>query len=375
MRKLTSTDIDNYYKGNSKYGGWYSKNELKTVKPANKFYIVNMQDSTDGNGTHWVCIYNVRPKSCFYFDPFGVYPPDDIVKFMKKTKKECLMSDMEIQKIDSQNCGWYCLFIIDKLETGRKYIDVLVNDFDLSNKEDNESSVESAFPEVEGEGIKEVIQEGWKRLKGAISGVRKNAGPPVRKFIEDHGKNMIVGARVCRTPIFKSIEVLANALSLGQWNKRKKELGYDNFFHLFIILTMRMPNGYNKQVRMEKNQVVEVKFSDEDNGGECMSVANPNVSFKEFVENGEKLQGNTFWLYNGITNNCQVFVHTLLKANNLITPSLERFVKQNTQDLVPKYVENFMLGVTNTAARADQIVSGVGVKKNDIIEKSKPKYY
>ena len=60
------------------------KNELPT-KVKDGCYIINMQSSTQGNGTHWVALY-VQKSNAFYFDSFGALPPNDIMTFIKQRK-------------------------------------------------------------------------------------------------------------------------------------------------------------------------------------------------------------------------------------------------------------------------------------------------
>lgn len=85
-----------------------SKNELIELQPKLGGYIVNMQDSTDGNGSHWVCIWlNSKPKISAYYDSFGVDPPLAILDFMKRWSDQCLISTKPIQSIGSGHCGQY----------------------------------------------------------------------------------------------------------------------------------------------------------------------------------------------------------------------------------------------------------------------------
>ena len=127
LRQLSSNDIDIYYKGNSNFGGWFSKDKLPT-KIGKKFYIVNMEDSNKTGGTHWVAIYN-RLSMCIYYDSFGLHPPPDIVKFMKTSRKKMVMSDVQIQNIKSNACGYYCLIVIDLLESGIPFTDIILDKF------------------------------------------------------------------------------------------------------------------------------------------------------------------------------------------------------------------------------------------------------
>ena len=53
------------------FGGVYSKNELPILE-RNKFYIINLQDSDAGNGTHWTVFFYNKPLTSIYYDSFVV---------------------------------------------------------------------------------------------------------------------------------------------------------------------------------------------------------------------------------------------------------------------------------------------------------------
>lgn len=84
------------------------KNELpRGVK--NGCYIINMQSSSQGNGTHWVALF-VYKTNAFYFDSFGGLPPVEIMNFVKKrTGCHLYYNNWIIQNIKSSHCGWYCI--------------------------------------------------------------------------------------------------------------------------------------------------------------------------------------------------------------------------------------------------------------------------
>ena len=83
------------------------KNELKTISPKDGFYIVNLESSTQGDGTHWMSMV-LRGKQCFYLDPFGILPPSEIIDFCRRIPKSHLAySEMEIQNISADTCGWF----------------------------------------------------------------------------------------------------------------------------------------------------------------------------------------------------------------------------------------------------------------------------
>lgn len=70
-------------------------------------YVINLQSSDDGFGTHWVALYHT-PTFSYYYDSYGFVPPlevqEKIIPYM--------YNDMEIQDLDSTACGFYCIAFI-----------------------------------------------------------------------------------------------------------------------------------------------------------------------------------------------------------------------------------------------------------------------
>jgi len=82
----------------------------KDQLPSKKYvgdYVINMQNDTDGNGTHWVYakIKEQEPMA-LYWDSFGVFPPEEVKKFLHPLK--IMFNDRQIQDINSECCGHYC---------------------------------------------------------------------------------------------------------------------------------------------------------------------------------------------------------------------------------------------------------------------------
>lgn len=88
------------------------------------WYVINMQSSKNGNGTHWICLlYDDRDTT--YFDSFGFKPPYQVLlsvahsknpgEYVDKREIENaikIYNDMQIQDINDDNCGLYCIAII-----------------------------------------------------------------------------------------------------------------------------------------------------------------------------------------------------------------------------------------------------------------------
>ena len=86
--------------------GVFSKDQLPPTKKAGSYYI-NLQDHDDGNGTHWT-MFKIFPcgKVC-YFDPFGVYMPEEVKEWLKPFAP-IATNKRQIQDIKQESCGHYC---------------------------------------------------------------------------------------------------------------------------------------------------------------------------------------------------------------------------------------------------------------------------
>jgi hypothetical protein len=115
--------------------GVFSKDKLKEEKPVIGSYYINLQDSNDGDGTHWVLakIYcdderedasiaiNKKGKRVYrcgalYFDPFGLDMPTEVSEFLKSFKP-IPYNNRQIQGLTQTECGWYCIACDYSLET------------------------------------------------------------------------------------------------------------------------------------------------------------------------------------------------------------------------------------------------------------------
>lgn len=123
--------------------GVFSKDKLPKERSVGSYYI-NMENSDDGDGTHWVLakIYNdadrdenvrrVQRKKdnigALYFDPFGVDMPKEVEEFLKPFKP-IPYNNRQIQSINTTECGWYCIFCDYTLEH-KQYGDSYIEDYE-----------------------------------------------------------------------------------------------------------------------------------------------------------------------------------------------------------------------------------------------------
>lgn len=82
--------------------------------------IVNTGASST-NGEHWVALL-LNPKSCFYFDSFGLPILDkEILNFLGKRYKSTTFSNMCIQNFSSDKCGNFCIYFLKMVDSKKTY--------------------------------------------------------------------------------------------------------------------------------------------------------------------------------------------------------------------------------------------------------------
>jgi hypothetical protein len=89
------------------FGGVYSKDQLPTLQ-RNKFYIINLESSDTGNGTHWTVFFYNKPLTSIYYDSFGFIAPLEV----QDKITPYIYNENEIQNYKSRACGYYCIAFI-----------------------------------------------------------------------------------------------------------------------------------------------------------------------------------------------------------------------------------------------------------------------
>lgn len=198
------------------------------------------------------------------------------------------------------------------------------------------------------------------RVVDFIKGPREGAPPQIRKLLEKEGNNKITNLTVCRVPIYKAINTFFNIITLGQFDKAKKQLNYDDLYHLFIFI--KLDNG--KSFRMEKNEVVRVDETHKTEGTCLVVPVMKDITLLQLFDNGIKQQPKNFWLYDPKNNNCQVFITSLLNGSGLNSPHISKFVLQDAVTLfnkVPGYTHKIAKAITDFASRFDILRHGKGL--------------
>lgn len=208
--------------------------------------------------------------------------------------------------------------------------------------------------------------EGGVDLGALVSELPDHAPPDMRNLLADWGDAEIFKMRVCRVPIAQALEVVANAITRGKVSAMKRDANIDRFFHLYMEMAIRNPDGTRNVVLVEKNQKVDViqgRPGGVQKGSECMNVPlnGSKITLAELFTQAEDVTGaKKYWIYDAVNANCQFFVKWTLQANGLWKDNMESFVIQDVQSAVPRYLGTIMKRVTNLANRVQSFFKGRG---------------
>ena len=197
--------------------------------------------------------------------------------------------------------------------------------------------------------------------KSIVSG-RKNYSPKVKKILSQFGDVPIQRIFIKRTPLGKLMKAALNIASLGEFNKKFKNIPYDELYHL--RLDIETSKG---RVTLEKNEVInmDVRPKTEKNTQSMLVEDLPSgLTINEMLEKTKRAMGAKFYVYQAKSNNCQFFVMSILRANDLDTKQNEEFVIQDATSLFSDSFRKTSNTVTDIGAAVNTLTD------NDVIKKS-----
>jgi len=212
------------------------------------------------------------------------------------------------------------------------------------------------------------MTEGAGFIANLFGGVRKDLSKSNKAFYNKVKNVPMYSMMVVRKPLASVFGKLLNLVSGGKWNQALANQPHDKLFHLYVLLTY-MDNGIVKFALTERNETVIFRAASSadfvDNKSDVMQVPyNANSLTLGAVFDNAVKDDPSIWVYNFETSNCQDYVIKLLQRNNLLTPELQSFVKQDTKELVEKtlhpVVKSGLTAITDIAAIGRKI-TGMGL--------------
>lgn len=230
--------------------------------------------------------------------------------------------------------------------------------------------------QAKGSGIFDFITKPIQRFIAP----REDFNNTSRKTLQDYGQYDIHSMYIQRAPISSAINTALNIVSLGQWNRVRKEANYDRLFHLSLVVNIHKDNQFIPII-LEKNEAVNISsqfkkfpgsetfsvpmrgYSKADYSRKVRGQSVKSLTLNELVNNAlNKVGKQKFFLYDAFTNNCQYFIMYLLEYSGLLTPQSKGFIFQPMEEIVkklPGYVPKMARFITDLGASWNKL-SGQG---------------
>ena len=194
----------------------------------------------------------------------------------------------------------------------------------------------STFENPRGDGL-------FNTVKNLIYG-RNDYSSKIKNLLSQIDNQTINSIIIGRTPLQTATRVTLNVLS---------NQNYDKLFHLFILV--------NNKIKIEKNEVINIVENNTiPNGTETYIIKNipNNLTIKSLLDNTKNYMGEKYFKYSGSSNNCQDYILSILKSNNINEG--HEFVKQDTESIFKNNpnLRKFVNTITNVAGRFDVLKSG-----------------
>jgi hypothetical protein len=189
--------------------------------------------------------------------------------------------------------------------------------------------------------------------------IQKKYNNKSTKTLKDFGNNKIIGLKIMRTPIMGILNTVLNGISFGQWGKSLKNNNYDTLFHLALIAD----TDGGRQIVIEKNEQINISTSynvSDKSESQIVDLKGLNITVNELLEKTRNSVGDDkYYLYDGLSNNCQWYIRYILESNGLYSEEAKSFLFQSMEEIkkeIQPYVGKIMNAVTNTGAIVAQLL-------------------
>jgi len=194
-----------------------------------------------------------------------------------------------------------------------------------------------------------------------------------QEFLKQHGDENITSLVVRRAPIANMLHQAFNALTSGKWDESRHRYGYDDLFHIGIVINRTYIFEYlsHATIGPKSPDAPGSEFENVDGLGQGRT-----FTIKSLLETTiNKVGKDKFFKYDTFTNNCQDHVLDILIANDLgKAPGLRSFIKQPVEQLL-KDLPDYTQSAANTVTTGLTLL-GAGKKRRRIPEHmSRGDYY
>ena len=143
LHELSNWDIDKHFADNPLFGGCYTQDKLPRL--GTLAYVVNLQPSYDGSGSHWCALINTRPSHVYWYDSTGSPAPPAVLRRMVETGKKVVYSQYAEQQLATITCGFYACFVIQRMLDSAVWSHIIKDELQPARYQANSCHVVSAY--------------------------------------------------------------------------------------------------------------------------------------------------------------------------------------------------------------------------------------
>ena len=118
---MLSSEINRRLENDQHFIGCFPYDQLPVLPEKLPVKMIVNTGASSTKGEHWVAIL-LKPKSCFYFDSFGIPILDsEIKKFLGKKYNKITFSALCVQDFRSNKCGEFCTYFLKFVRNKKTY--------------------------------------------------------------------------------------------------------------------------------------------------------------------------------------------------------------------------------------------------------------
>jgi len=105
------------------FRGVIMRDQINKLKQLNQECGILGSKTSREDSMHWTCWWK-NGKQKYYFDSFGLLPTKEIIRYLKSP---IVYSTFQIQQFNESNCGEWCIYVLNRLNNGDEYIDIILD--------------------------------------------------------------------------------------------------------------------------------------------------------------------------------------------------------------------------------------------------------
>jgi len=210
--------------------------------------------------------------------------------------------------------------------------------------------------------IAKFVRPVTNRISAPIKGPAEFMPSKIENFLKGQEGKTVTKIQLGRIPIDSRVKKALDVMSLGKFSGKQKELGYDEVYHNYLLVTL----SDGKTYKLEKNETLQhFAAKKSDYSGEIFDIPlnGKELSLSQMIDAAEDGNEERFWRYRADSDNCQSFTRDMVVKNGLLpedSPIVDKQDAKALTDSLPALTHGVPNLITDIANVGRRIMSGDG---------------